>query len=303
MERTFNKKQKTANGGADSDVKTIHIAGLSWSATEDAVREHFSECGEITNVRLPLRDDGKLKGFGFVDFATADAAQKALELDSTSLLDRSIKITLSTGGGGDSQKKAFEPRAPTQKPDGCTTVWVGNLAWGATEDDLYAAFEDCGEITSVRLATDRDTGKPRGFGHVEFAETESSDKAVAKAGTLVGGREIRVDFAGGKEGGGGGGRGGGSCGKHTRHGGGGSRQRTNANRRCGVRVRAVKGEHAGRNRSRCVVNAATEGIARGRKSRPRDSASGVSPMSGVALSFASRLIAKRRVNAADLINV
>jgi nucleolin len=65
-------------------------------------------------------------------------------------------------------------------------------------------FEDCGEIVSARVATDKETGKPRGFGHVDFASTEAVDKAMTKAGTDLYGRPIRVDFGGRTQGGNGG---------------------------------------------------------------------------------------------------
>jgi len=56
-------------------------------------------------------------------------------------------------------------------------------------------FGHCGEISNVRLATDRETGDFKGFGHIEFAETEATDKAVAMAGQDVCGRAVRVDYA------------------------------------------------------------------------------------------------------------
>ena len=85
---------------------------------------------------------------------------------------------------------------PAEKPEGCCSVFVGNLPWTATEDDLKWLFEDCGEIASARIATDRETGKPRGFGHVDFSSTEAVDKAMLKAGADLYGRPIRVDFGG-----------------------------------------------------------------------------------------------------------
>ena len=101
---------------------------------------------------------------------------------------------------------------------------MGNLAWEIDEDSLRQAFAECGEISSVRFATDRETGDFKGFGHVEFYESEATDKAVAMAGTNVCGRPIRVDFANDRKDRpsfGGGGRGGGRGGRGGRGGGGG----------------------------------------------------------------------------------
>ena len=84
----------------------------------------------------------------------------------------------------------------SEKPEGCCSVFVGNLPWSATEEDLKWLFEDCGEIASARIATDKETGKPRGFGHVDFTSTEAVDAAMAKNGADLYGRPVRVDYGG-----------------------------------------------------------------------------------------------------------
>jgi len=74
-------------------------------------------------------------------------------------------------------------------------VFVGNLSFQIDEDTLREAFGECGEITQVRFAEDRETGQFKGFGHIEFASTESTDLAVKMTGTDIMGRSVRVDFA------------------------------------------------------------------------------------------------------------
>ncbi|HPA25727.1 MAG TPA: RNA-binding protein [bacterium] len=59
----------------------VFIGSLSWDATEDQLKEHFAQAGEITSVFIPKdKFSGKSKGFGFVEYATAEEAQKAIEL-------------------------------------------------------------------------------------------------------------------------------------------------------------------------------------------------------------------------------
>ncbi|KAL7454239.1 hypothetical protein ACHAWC_007529, partial [Mediolabrus comicus] len=106
-------------------------------------------------------------------------------------------------------KPVTAPREPSQKEEGCVTVFVGNLSFHIDEETLRDAFKDCGEISSVRFAEDKETGQFKGFGHIEFVETESTDKAVELAGTYVMDRPLRVDYANERRGGGGFGRGGG----------------------------------------------------------------------------------------------
>jgi len=60
---------------------------------------------------------------------------------------------------------------------------------------MRETFGSCGEISSIRFATDRETGDFKGFGHVEFVDSDSTDKAVAMAGTYVMDRPLRVDYA------------------------------------------------------------------------------------------------------------
>jgi RNA recognition motif-containing protein len=91
-------------------------------------------------------------------------------------------------------------------------LYVGNLPFQTTEDDLSDMFSQAGNVESVRIITDRDTGRSRGFGFVEMAD-EDAEKAIEQLnGTEMGGRALTVNEArpqvnrGG--GGGGGGRGG-----------------------------------------------------------------------------------------------
>jgi len=90
-------------------------------------------------------------------------------------------------------------------------IYVGNLAWGATEAELRDLFSSYGEVASVAIITDRDTGRSRGFGFVEL--DGDADKAISELdGRDLGGRALRVNEAQDKRGGGGGGGGGGGRG-------------------------------------------------------------------------------------------
>ncbi|MDJ0867368.1 MAG: RNA-binding protein [Myxococcota bacterium] len=89
-------------------------------------------------------------------------------------------------------------------------LYVGNLPFSTSEDELRAVFEAHGPVESVALITDRETGRPRGFGFVEMGDESSAEAAIrAMDGSQLGGRSIRVNEAHDKRGGGGGPRGGG----------------------------------------------------------------------------------------------
>ncbi|MCA9672801.1 MAG: RNA-binding protein [Myxococcales bacterium] len=75
-------------------------------------------------------------------------------------------------------------------------LFVGGLAWGTTEEGLRDAFANFGELAEVKIITDRETGRSRGFGFVSFADGASAEKAMTELnGTDLDGRTIRVDMA------------------------------------------------------------------------------------------------------------
>jgi cold-inducible RNA-binding protein len=93
-----------------------------------------------------------------------------------------------------------------------TNIYVGNLSYNATEDDLQQAFSQFGEVSSVSVIKDRETGRPRGFAFVEMPDSGQAAKAIESINnTEIAGRNVTVNEARPREdrGGGGGGRRGG----------------------------------------------------------------------------------------------
>jgi len=86
-------------------------------------------------------------------------------------------------------------------------IFVGNLDFNTSEDELRNLFGTYGQVDRVSIMTDRDTGRSRGFGFVEMANTEDGEKAIAALnGTQLGGRTLNVNEARPKVDRGGGGR-------------------------------------------------------------------------------------------------
>jgi cold-inducible RNA-binding protein len=87
-------------------------------------------------------------------------------------------------------------------------LYVGNLAWTVTDQDLHDVFSEVGQVDSSQVIMDRATNRSRGFGFVEMANDEAADAAVKKLnGRDIKGRPIRVNEAQARTGGGGGGGG------------------------------------------------------------------------------------------------
>ena len=77
-----------------------------------------------------------------------------------------------------------------------TNVYTGNLPDTTTEDELRAAFEEYGEVASVKIITDRASGRSKGFGFVEMSTEEEATAAInGLNGTELGGHTIKVDHA------------------------------------------------------------------------------------------------------------
>jgi RNA recognition motif-containing protein len=88
-----------------------------------------------------------------------------------------------------------------------TKLFVGNLPFSATEDAVRALFSAHGTVESLALITDRDTGRPRGFGFVEMPNADAARAMQALDGKDFEGRALKVNEAKAREGGGGGGGG------------------------------------------------------------------------------------------------
>jgi RNA recognition motif-containing protein len=95
-------------------------------------------------------------------------------------------------------------------------IYVGNLSYNATEDEVREAFERYGDVAAVNIIMDRETGRPRGFAFVEMPDSQQAKDAIENLNlTEIAGRKVTVNEARPREdrprgggGGGGGGRGG-----------------------------------------------------------------------------------------------
>ena len=106
-----------------------------------------------------------------------------------------------------------------------TNIYVGNLSFKATDEDVRSAFEQYGDVTSVNIITDRETGRSRGFAFVEMPDSDGAASAIENLnGQEIAGRSVTVNEARPREprsgGGGGGGR---DYGGGAKYGGGGGR--------------------------------------------------------------------------------
>lgn len=146
---------------ATAEVTTVYVGGLSWNVDNEWLKSELEVCGEVVSARVVTdRETQKSRGFGYVEFVKAESAQKALEMAGSEIDGRAIKVDLSLprapreNAFGDKPKKVFNDQLsgpPT------TTLFVGNLPFSATEDAVWTAFADFGDVSSVRPRTPSST--------------------------------------------------------------------------------------------------------------------------------------------------
>ncbi|ORY01120.1 hypothetical protein BCR34DRAFT_494161 [Clohesyomyces aquaticus] len=194
---------KTAVGSADdkqagkrSDFG-VWIGNLPWSATKETLRTFITENSDITNeqitrVNMPAPREAPNprwttkplnKGFAYVDFSTELAMYSAIALTETKMDGRPLLIKNANSFEGRPEKpateqegadgKAVKPGHPPNK-----RVFVGNLAFDVTKEDLQEHFGQCGEILDIHMATFEDSGKCKGYAWITFADAEIATWAV-----------------------------------------------------------------------------------------------------------------------------
>lgn len=176
------------------DRNKIFVAGIPLHVNDEALRIKFMQFGEMFGANVILdKQTRKSRGFGFVTFKSYESCLDAVNSLNLKKWDKRVLNVrlLETKSKEVEAKPTFVHRV---KPEGCVCVFVGNMAYEITDKVLKKVFEVCGEIRSIRLCKDIKTNEFRGFGYVQFEDTEACDKAVQLHGTNVMGRPLRVDY-------------------------------------------------------------------------------------------------------------
>jgi len=153
---------------------TLFVGRCLPETTIDEIKGLFNKA---TNVRMPVnRVTGLPKGYAFVEFASEEDLKAAAQR---------------TDFGG----KPYVVNTATSTE--ARKVFVGNLSYDCTRDNIRDALATFGEVVSVRVPTDRITGKPRGFAFVLFAKEEAAKSAVERQFLEIGGRMAALKIVSG----------------------------------------------------------------------------------------------------------
>ncbi|XP_046332507.2 nucleolin-like isoform X1 [Haliotis rufescens] len=192
------EKQKSGSTGSrqDEDSRTIFVKNLAESVTEALLNDMFED---VDSIRMPSNEDGSHRGFAYIVFGTAEQATTALEekqgedLEGQAIyLDRPRQKGDSFRSPSGGQNRGNN-RQKSAERGSSKILFVRNLSFQLDESSLKQEFENS---TSARIMTHADSGKPRGFGFVEFSTADDASKAYdSMQGQEIMGREVFVDFA------------------------------------------------------------------------------------------------------------
>ncbi|KAF7293228.1 Nucleic acid-binding protein [Mycena chlorophos] len=166
----------------------LYIGNLSYWATQDELREALEPFGAIQSLRIMYLPDGKSRGIAFVFFEDMDAAQRAIAADIV-LYGRKLLLQNAI------QNRAFTTGVEVERPRGTVsrTLYVGNIPFASTEEEIRELFAQYGEIRAIRIGRDK-MGSFRGFCHVEFSREAEAAAAISDPLNMDG-RLLMMDFA------------------------------------------------------------------------------------------------------------
>jgi nucleolar protein 12 len=181
------------------NAQTVFVGNVPSGCTQKELKKLFSEFGTIETIRLrnliPLNPkQGKRLAFikkefhplqktitAFVRFTNQTEAENATRLNGFLYKEHHLRVDM-----------AHEQHEQL-KHDNKRSIFIGNLPFDVNDEDVWKAFEECGEIENVRLVRDRATSVGKGFGYVLFQDEASVALALSINGNCkIGNREIRI---------------------------------------------------------------------------------------------------------------
>lgn len=177
----------------------LYVKNISLEVTTEEFDQLFQQFGAVTSAVIQIDDEGKSKGFGFVNFETHEAAQKAVEtLHDTELYGQKLFVSRAQKKAEREEelRKSYE-QAKMEKLSKYQGVnlYIKNLEDDVDDDKLRGEFEPFGTVTSCKVMRD-DKGTSKGFGFVCYASPDEATKAVAEMNNkMIGSKPLYVSLA------------------------------------------------------------------------------------------------------------
>ncbi|XP_014209082.1 nucleolar protein 12 isoform X1 [Copidosoma floridanum] len=190
------RKKLSPEEKAELDKRTVFVGNVPKDVQQKTIEKLFKKFGAIENMRIrgAVPEDPKMSFkaatitkkihpkvqsvYAYIVFKDAESAEKAVAVNGHVLDGHTLRVDV----------VANKDKAHDEKK----AVFIGNLPFEITEDQVRAHFTSCGNMKSVHIMKHRDTGLSRGVGYINFIEEDSVALALELNGTKLGSREIRV---------------------------------------------------------------------------------------------------------------
>ncbi|RNA43109.1 RNA-binding [Brachionus plicatilis] len=229
------KQEKQKGNVFEVNVPKIILRNLSFKFDEESLRKEMEVFGNVKLVNIPKKEDGKMKGFGFVVFENMKIAKQAIEalnLDDKILMGKKVvadwclpkRVYLKNNDSktqdeeneseksdnseeSDSEEENKEPEQKSEKFENKKkqgtqdvqekrTVFVRNLSYDSTEESVKELFSKFGPVKFVKLCWDKELERPKGTCFIQFESNQSALDACAESEILeLDSRPLNVDMA------------------------------------------------------------------------------------------------------------
>ncbi|KAI5967816.1 NOP13 [Candida pseudojiufengensis] len=192
------EEAKKANEKSEKSKFGVWIGNLSFDTTkEDLIRFIIGKTNLkediITRVNIPKKGN-QIKGFAYIDVQNEDQVNEIIELSEQHLNGRNLLIKNVTSFEGRPEKDEQKSNSISSLPPS-KILFVGNLSFDTSEDNLKEHFQHCGDISRIRMATFQDTGKCKGFAFIDFKNEKSSINAMnSKVAKMLLNRKLRLEY-------------------------------------------------------------------------------------------------------------
>jgi len=176
----------------DEEGFTAYVVNISYDTQNWQLRELFSTYGTVLRVFMPQdRSTGKSKGIAFVTLSTVEELEAAIaDLNESEVDGRTMYVDKAKPKGSANASPKGRRGEPKENE---TKLYIGNLSYETTTEDLTEYFSQFGEVADVYIPLDRETGSSRGFGFCSM-ESEAAQTAIAESvGVTLQGRDIQVN--------------------------------------------------------------------------------------------------------------
>ncbi|KAL9265689.1 Nucleolin 2-like protein [Drosera capensis] len=179
----------------ESGSKTLYVGNLPYSTKQEDVHD----VAEIEEVRFASDQDGRFKGFAHIEFARAEDAKKALELQPLDLSGRTLRLDFAGERGSYSphskENNSFQKGGRAEEKSLFIRGFDKSLGEDQIRNALQEHFGSCGEITRVSIPKDYESGAVKGIAYMDFKDGDGFNSALELNGSELGGFELQVEQA------------------------------------------------------------------------------------------------------------